>query len=77
MTTDSATLTFRVHDPQKLWDSASKEYTGTRAGGSPEDVEKVLGTRENPNLTNCIRELYWSDNDQGPGMTLWELTTVD
>jgi hypothetical protein len=69
-------ITFQVPDPQKLWDSATKEFVGPRAAGDPEDIERVFGTRDNPNVDNCLRELYWSDDDQETGMTLWNLTEV-
>lgn len=49
----------------------------TIGAGSPEDIERTLGTPDSPNVANCIRELYWAD-DHHDFTTLNEATiTMD
>lgn len=56
--TIQAQLTINVFNPCALYDTALAAYM--RGGASREDAESTLGTPAEPNLVNCLVEI-WAD----------------
>lgn len=56
-----AIIPLDIETTEGLHERAVKAFLSTGAG-SPEDVERTLGTPDSPNVGNCVRELYWADD---------------
>lgn len=62
-------LAVTVEDPQSLYNAAFNDALQT-SGTSVDGVEELLGTREEPNIAECVRWLA------DPGVS-WPGTTIE